>query len=472
MTLDPKRLASEAAALKAAGKLDEAIAIHRRIVTLTPNSAVAEHNLAGILGTAGRWREAETHIRSAFAKGIDAPESWLILARCAQSLSRFDEAERTFLEAIRRRPMLLDAQKELAQLRWMRWADRAQALAELDKALAQAPSDSGLIVVKARVLQHAGDLKGAFALLAVATAQHPHDLPIVTAAAQIASELGDVANSVALAERAFAIASHEPIVKVTLISALLLAGDALRASVLCEDLRRQAPNDQHALALQAITWRLLGDARYRDLYDYGTFVSACTIDTPQGWADLDAYLADLAPALRALHGFTTHPFHQSVRHGSQAPDVLHSDDPAIKALPQALDGPIRRYIAKLGKGPDPVRARNLGGYVYQGMWSVRLTAGGFHIDHVHPQGWLSSACYIEVPGTLSGKEGWLKFGEPGIPTTPAMAAEHFVEPKAGKLVLFPSYMWHGTVPFADNATRLSIAFDLVPAPDHGGGASG
>ena len=464
MTLDHKKLASEAAALKAAGKLDEAIAVHRRIVDLAPNSAVAEHNLAGALGGAGRWREAETHIRRAFAKGIDAPESWMVLARCAQSLARFDEAEQHFLEAIRRRPTLADAQQELAQLRWMRTGDAKFALAELDKAMLAAPTEPGLIVIQARVLQHAGDLQGAFELLAAAATQFPHDLPTVTAAAQMASQLGDARAAVSLAQRASALAPQEPVVKVTLISALLLAGEPEQASAACEDLRRQAPNDQHALALQATAWRLLGDQRYRALYDYEAFVGAAFIDTPQGWPDLSAYLADLAPTLKALHGFKTHPLLQSVRQGSQVPDVLQNDHPAIRALPQALDGPIRKYIAKLGRGGDPVRARNLGGYAYQGMWSIRVSAGGFHVNHVHPQGWLSSACYIEVPTTLSGREGYFKCGEPGIRTTPALGAEHFVEPEPGKLVLFPSYMWHGTVPFTDAATRLTIAFDLAPAP--------
>ncbi|MGH8121811.1 MAG: putative 2OG-Fe(II) oxygenase, partial [Rudaea sp.] len=59
--------------------------------------------------------------------------------------------------------------------------------------------------------------------------------------------------------------------------------------------------------------------------------------------------------------------------------------------------------------------------------------------------------------------GWLKFGEPGIATTPPLAAEHFIRPEPGLLALFPSYFWHGTVPFDGNDTRLTIAFDLVPA---------
>jgi hypothetical protein len=30
------------------------------------------------------------------------------------------------------------------------------------------------------------------------------------------------------------------------------------------------------------------------------------------------------------------------------------------------------------------------------------------------------------------------------------------------LVLFPSYLWHGTVPFSSNQARLTVAFDAVP----------
>jgi len=38
-----------------------------------------------------------------------------------------------------------------------------------------------------------------------------------------------------------------------------------------------------------------------------------------------------------------------------------------------------------------------------------------------------------------------------------------VKPERGMLVLFPSFFWHGTVPFGGNGTRLTVAFDAVPA---------
>jgi len=96
--------------------------------------------------------------------------------------------------------------------------------------------------------------------------------------------------------------------------------------------------------------------------------------------------------------------------------------------------------------------------------SVFLRPTGFHVDHIHPMGWLSSAFYVEVPTSPADDPtaGWIKFGEPGNPTTPKLAAEHFVQPQPGTLVLFPSYMWHGTVPFASDERRLTMAFDIRP----------
>ena len=43
--------------------------------------------------------------------------------------------------------------------------------------------------------------------------------------------------------------------------------------------------------------------------------------------------------------------------------------------------------------------------------------------------------------------GWLRLGQPGLRTPMPLPAERFVEPAAGRMVLFPAYMWHGVEPF-------------------------
>jgi uncharacterized protein (TIGR02466 family) len=176
-------------------------------------------------------------------------------------------------------------------------------------------------------------------------------------------------------------------------------------------------------------------------------------------------VTDLAEALAGRHLYRAHPVGQSVRHGSQTEQTLTlSDHPTIRAFFQAIDAPIRRHIAGLGRGDDPLRRRIGAGYQLLSVWSVRLEPGGSHTNHVHPKGWLSSACYIALPAAVgSGHEGWLKLGEPGVATAPALAPERFVRPEPGRLVLFPSYMWHGVVPFGGDERRLTVAFDVAPA---------
>jgi uncharacterized protein (TIGR02466 family) len=112
-----------------------------------------------------------------------------------------------------------------------------------------------------------------------------------------------------------------------------------------------------------------------------------------------------------------------------------------------------------------LRRRNQGDWHFNGSWSVRLGTSGFHTSHVHTRGWISSACYIDLPDSMldtQQQDGALSFGEPGIVTTPALRAEHVVRPQVGMLVLFPSWLWHRTVPFSGEQTRLAVAFDVVP----------
>jgi hypothetical protein len=210
---------------------------------------------------------------------------------------------------------------------------------------------------------------------------------------------------------------------------------------------------------------MLGDPRYRELYDYERLVRVQTIETPKGWASLDAYLADLAERLTALQRLRGHPIGQSLRGGAQTEQSLAVlDDRVVTPFFTAVDAAIGAYIEALRGHDDELGRRAAGGYRFAGAWSALLRPGGYHTDHLHPLGWISSACHIALPDAVErGHEGWLKFGQPGIPTRPALPPEHFVKPRAGDLVLFPSYMWHGTVPFTGKQPRLAVAFDVLPA---------
>lgn len=451
-------------ALKAGGRYEDALTAYQRAVSVAPQSGVAEHNVAAVLGDLARHAEATAAARRALAKGLDAPETWLVLARALQGQGQLDEAEAAYRECLRRRPGDAAAHRDYAQLRWMRTGDARHALASLNAAIAANPADGSLAIVRSKVLQFAGDDQGAYTTLIIGLERAPFDRNLLRTAALSAGRAGMPQEGLALAERGLAIAPGDPHLLLVRAQARLAMGDAEGAAADAFNVRTRLPLDQLGIAVLATAWRLLGDVRYRELYDYAGFVLSLRLALPRGWSNLSSYLADLANGLIDCHAYQNHPFDQSLRGGSQASDLLKSDHPAIRVLPEALGPPLRQALSSLGAGSDSVRARNTGSYRFAGMWSVRLNPGGHHVDHVHPAGWLSSACYVTLPdlGDESGKEGWIKFGEPGIPTRPILGAEHFERPEPGKLLIFPSYMWHGTVPFQNGQHRLSFAFDLLP----------
>lgn len=466
MALDPRQLREEASRLKAVGRLDEALLLNRQAVAAAPTSGVAEHNLAATLGDLTRFEEAEAATARAFAKGIDAPETWLVRARALQGLARLDEAEAAYAQAITRRPDYAEAQRDLAQLRWMRTADAHHTLIPL-RQTRRAHDSAELAMLEARILTTAGDHDAAARVLADALVTMAARPDLHEAASRAAADRGDAKAQLDYAVAALRIEPSSGSAARAVVEALLHAGQVAEAEALLLKLLPGAPTDQGLIALLATTWRLTGDPRHRVLCEDPALISLQPIGTPAGWSAPDAYLGELANTLRGLHSWRTHPLEQSLRHGSQTQvDLARSDLPVLRALFAALDTPIRAHIAALGAGGDPLRGRILpgGGYRILGAWSVLLPPGGRHVDHVHPQGWISSAFYVGLPDALAhGQEGWLSFGRPGVPTRPRLAPFRALQPQPGHVALFPSYLWHGTEPFAGEQSRLTVAFDIVPA---------
>lgn len=450
----------DAAGLKAAGDLFGAVQAYGAIVRDRPHSAVAEHNLAAALGNLGDHAGAIEATARAFLKGGSAPETWLVRARSLQALGDLDAAEDAFESALARRSDFAVAHRDLAQLRWMRTGDPAEAM----RALNGAPNTVELALVHAMVLGSLGQESLAQTVIETALERAPTLVALRLAAATHAGRAGDPAAQLAHATAALSGAPASIDAARAAVEALLHAGQIGEAAQLAERIVAAAPDDQAALALQLTAWRLAGDPRHARFVEDQSLVSTGMLPLPEGWEDRTIFLAELTTALLELHSWRSHPLGQSVRHGSQTQVNLTTvETPVIRGLFATLPSLIDAHIAALGTGDDPVRRRIGAGWRFAGAWSIRLAAGGFHTDHVHPQGWLSSAFYVSLPGVVVREpEGWLAFGRPGIATQPKLEPFRRVRPEPGMLALFPSFLWHGTEPFSGDDPRLTVAFDIVP----------
>jgi hypothetical protein len=216
----------------------------------------------------------------------------------------------------------------------------------------------------------------------------------------------------------------------------------------------------------SLIWRVTGDPRadWLDRPDTAIAVVDGGLDPIE--------LAALSHILRDLHRMQAPYPEQSVRGGTQTDrQMLFHPDPLIQKFRRNVRTRVQDYCAALPP-PDPShpllrnRPHSPDSIAFAGSWSVLLKEQGYHACHTHVLGWLSSAFYVDLPEPQimgDAPSGWIEFGRPPPELRLSLEPYRSVEPKPGRLVLFPSTSWHGTVPFA-RGERLTIAFDIaIPA---------
>lgn len=421
------------------------------------SDAATRHNHAVALRKADRSAEALAEIEALLASGFSAPETRLMQAHLLGDAGRYDESVEAYRALLADHPTLIDGHETLARL-LPQIGRISEALDSYRIALGMRP-DWGMLWVSA--LGSAKDLHDEAQLLEwcdTVEARFGPDMLVTTLRAQALSHRDEDGAALDLLRTAIAaVPDHQPL-HTTLAHVALKLGDPATAKAAAMQAAQLAPDDQTPWALLSVALRLLDDPRETWLANYENHVHVVTLERVD--------LPSIAAALTALHTTGQHPAEQSLRGGTQTRgNLFDKRAPKIVALRQAIECAIARTTAALGHDPrHPFLRRNSGKAQFAGSWSVRLRSEGFHISHIHPAGWLSSACYIDLPPEVgSGDAGALAFGVPDAELKLDLPPRRVVRPRTGQLVLFPSFMWHGTIPFESAQPRLTVAFDAIPA---------
>lgn len=453
-----------ASVLRAQDRLEEALAAADEAVARDPQNAMALHSRAFILGRLGRYGEALPIYDQLVARGIVQAPLWLNRGMALLGLARDAEAEALYADGVKRWPQDQGLQNSLANVRWMRGAGESFAR-DYEAAVERQPESLHLRIGCADLLRRAELRLRAEQVLREGLRRLPGNGPLQGALGVLLDEMDRPEEALPLLRAAVADAPQVAFLRGNLVCALLRLNRSEEALRELAPLRRSQPLNGDWIAYEEMAFRQLGDPRSRELCDYDLMVQPFDLEAPPGYSNIADFNAALRQSLERLHVLETHPLDQSLRHGSQTTrSLLAVDDPAIKHYLRALEAPIRAYIATMQKPDHPWSGRKTDRFKLAGCWSVKLKANGYHINHLHPAGWISSAYYVSLPAATKagdGHEGWIKFGEPRWPT-PGCKIEKLIQPKEGRLVLFPSYMWHGTIPFSAGE-RITAPFDVVPA---------
>jgi len=451
------------------GKLGDragSLAAARRGVTLSPQSYTAHHNIAQASMETGDYASAEAAYRASVALKPQSDAGWAGLGNALRHQERIDDAIEAMDRAVAANPSNVDAHRALNELLWQTGRGE-RYLQSFAHGIAVAPHHSALRTAFAQELLRIRRADEALRVLEPVGQHHPEAAQADDLRARAYGILGDVPR--ALAHHGFAVsrAPGDTLIARNRVETLLKSGRHDEALSACETSLAAAPLDQGMLAMFTTALRLTNDDRLHRLADFQSLARVFVLEPPPGFASIESFNLALAGELRKLHTTRHHPLDQTLRGGTQTFGALFDRrEPMVQLLRGQLEKAIARYIADMGEdGSHPLFARRMRDFAFSGSWSVRLSEGGFHTNHFHPMGWISSAYYVTVPEESrdsAAKPGWFKLGETNLDLGEHERIERYVQAQPGHLVLFPSYFWHGTVPFNTRSERITVAFDVVP----------
>lgn len=171
-----------------------------------------------------------------------------------------------------------------------------------------------------------------------------------------------------------------------------------------------------------------------------------------------ALLGDLARSIRSLAeddeaGRRWSKAHRYAGYTSYASlNDLPRRDPTVGELAKLLTQHARTFAAELGWTVKPK---------LDSLWVNVLRGSGHHSAHIHPHSIISGTLYVEVPPG----SGAIRFEDPRLPLMMAAPTRPdtfvTVEPHAGMLLLWESWLRHEVLPGTSKGERLSISFNFA-----------
>lgn len=415
--------------------------------------------------------EAANHL---LAKLPAAPDTALAAGQIALARRQRPVAEANFVRALSHPPSSMMAFRNLVQMRLgMKDGGEDQAAALIKKFVDDNPDAGIFYLFGAELLSEMERDEEALALITRAENKFGDVSDTQYAKARVLIDAGQGQVGFENAGKALQDRSGDLAVMTQFARAALMIGEADLALKAAKAAQQRQPGNQFWVAIEATALRALGRKKdYTGLYNYD-LVKTYDIAPPPEYGTQAEFLGLLKEALMKYHQHSSYPLGQSLRGGTMtSADLRFADDRVIQDFFQALAVPLRDYISHMADDSvHPLYSRKGEGYRLTDAWSVHLQGEGFHINHIHPEGWIGASFYVDAPDDTAArkdKAGWIAFGKPPFsvpgPGGKLLAAEHMVAPMPGRLVLYPSYMWHGTVPLPEgDESRLALSFDVVPA---------
>ncbi|MCG8546586.1 MAG: tetratricopeptide repeat protein [Alphaproteobacteria bacterium] len=450
------------------GSLSDAADAFRQAIALDPAMAEAHFNLGTVLSDQKNAKSAMAAYRRAAELRPDFFEAHFNLGETLVHLGLLDDAVDCYRRAAALQPDNPGLYNNLGTT-FLETGHYDEAVEALTRAVALAPDVGELHTNLGAALKHAGRVDEGVKAQRRAVELSPDSAESHFNLAMVLASAGDHTAAEASYRQAIALKPDMPQLYTYLGSSLMSTNRHAEALALCDEFLARNPADRRILAFKVVLLAELGEAAMaRALADYDRMIQPVDIEAPADFGDVATFNQALVRHIVEHPSLVVAPRSHATVDGQHTGDLLVEPKGPFAAFEGILWQAVEAYRQQVADGSGHPYFAHWPALDRLFVWAIVMRRGGHQVPHIHPAGWMSGVYYAELPADIGsedgGHDGWIEFGR--APSGfPVARGPHIrmIQPKAGRLFLFPSYFYHRTVPNTTDARRVSIAFDFLPA---------
>lgn len=478
-------------ALEGQGKLQEAVQCYRRALALNPSISEMHFNLGSVLSQLGHEDEAITSYKRAIQISPGLAVAHFNLGTLLQKKQLLEEAIAHYRQAVVIEPGFFEAYGAMGTA-LQQQGHLDDAIACYRQSLAISNHALGHFNL-ATALRDRGALEQAVSHYRQAIALQPNYADAHNNLGEVFRDQGDMENAVACYLQALRMKPGHQAASFNMAQFLYDAGRFLEAIPYFEDSRQEDWQERILYCLyksgqyEIFRRRLLPLLEAKD--HVSPFLATLSAHYATNFRVEDHYrfcpnpmdfvfhrniksLAEAGSTLRAqlLEDIQLTEIAERkqgrLHHGMQsAGNLFKRKEESFRQLADLIRAEVLAY-AQAFEGRDCDLMRHFPEQVeFASSWYVRMRQGGHLTSHIHEIGWLSGCVYLTLPQALENRdEGCIEFSTHGddYPRLHDDFPVRAIRPHVGDIVLFPSSLFHRTVPFHSDEERICIAFDIKP----------
>ena len=434
-----------------------AIASYRNALQLKPDFAVAHFNLGTLLQARGLLQEAAQHYRQALAQEPDFFAAYGNLGTILQQQGQLEAAEDCYRKAVALHPDALGHFNLGTTLYGQ--GEHEEAIREFHKAIELDSQFADAWNSLGETLRDRGDMEEAIRCYRQALTAQPNHARANYNLGEFYCLLGQFTDAIAYFERSdFADAKER---------ALQCLYKDKQFTVFKQKFA-ELTSQPHPVSILLGTLSTHYATNFREANTY-TFCSnpmAYVVHTR-----IDELCLPNSPLLQALLHDIEHLAIAERKQGrlyygmQSAGNLLQRSESSFQQLAALIRAQVKNYQRQFAGSSDALIRRFPKDIAFASSWYLRMKQGGYLTSHIHEEGWISGCVYLKLPDKQHAHEGSFEYSTDGddYPRLHDDFPSQIVDQAVGDLVLFPSSLFHRTIPFNSDQERVCIAFDIQPA---------